>query len=82
MLKSLIERHPWIFYVVPFAAFMAMLVIGPALPVPPRVEAIIRVAVLIAVIVLVARPVLHVSVDPATRRDWARGFGLRALDPA
>ncbi len=58
MLKSLIERYPWISYVVPFAAFMAMLVIGPALPVPPRVEAIIRVAVLIAVIVLVARPVL------------------------
>jgi CAAX prenyl protease-like protein len=58
MLKSLIERHPWVSYVVPFVAFMAMLVVGPALPVPPRVEAVIRVAVLIAVIVLVARPVL------------------------
>lgn len=37
---------------------MAMVVIGPALPVSPRVEMVIRVTVLASVIVLVAWPVL------------------------
>lgn len=58
MFDELSERHPWVPYVVPFVAFMVMLGIGPALPVPPRVEAIIRVTVLVAVIWVVARPVL------------------------
>ncbi len=58
MFQELIDRHPWVPYVVPFVVFMAMLVIGPALPVPPLAESVIRVGVLVTVIVLVARPVL------------------------
>lgn len=57
-MENLSDRHPWVPYVVPFVVFMAMLVIGPALPVSPRVEAVVRVAVLALVIALVARPVL------------------------
>jgi CAAX prenyl protease-like protein len=58
MFERWTERHPWVPYVVPFAVFMAWLVIGPKLPVPPRAEAILRVTALVAVIAVVARPVL------------------------
>ena len=58
MFQRLTERHPWVPYVVPFAVFMAWLVIGPKLPVPPRAEAILRVTALVAVIAAVALPVL------------------------
>jgi uncharacterized protein len=39
------ERHPWIPYVVPFAVFMALLPIDSALSLPPKLEALVRVAV-------------------------------------
>lgn len=54
----LTDRHPWVPYVVPFVAFGAMVYVGPALPVSPSVEAVIRITVLVSVIWLVARPVL------------------------
>ncbi|MEZ4589136.1 MAG: CAAX prenyl protease-related protein [Gemmatimonadales bacterium] len=55
-------RPRWVPYVVPFLVFIAFLSVGPALPVSPRVEAMVRVGVLLAVILLVARPALDVRI--------------------
>lgn len=59
----MLERYPSLRYILPFAVFMVWLGVGPALPVSPRVEAIIRVTVLLAVIALVARPVLSFRME-------------------
>ncbi len=59
----MLERYPSLRYILPFAVFMVWLGVGPALPVSPRVEAIVRVTVLLAVIALVARPVLSFRME-------------------
>lgn len=59
----MLERYPSLRYILPFAVFMVWLGVGPALPVSPRVEAIIRVTVLLAVIALVSRPVLSFRME-------------------
>ena len=63
VLLSVLERYPSLRYILPFAVFMFWLAVGPALPVSPRVEAIIRTAVLLGVILLVARPVLSFRME-------------------
>ncbi len=62
-MPGVLERYPSLRYVLPFAVFMVWLGVGPALPVSPRVEAVIRVTVLLAVIALVARPVLSFRLE-------------------
>src|SRR5690606_14371702 len=49
-------------WTVPFAAFMAFLVIGPKLPVSPAVEGLIRVGSLTAIIWIFSRRVLDFRV--------------------
>ena len=63
VLLSVLERYPSLRYILPFAVFMLWLAVGSALPVSPRVEAIIRTAVLLGVILLVARPVLSFRME-------------------
>ncbi|MBM4188001.1 MAG: CAAX prenyl protease-related protein [Gemmatimonadetes bacterium] len=57
-MNNLVAKFPSLPYLVPFATFALLLMIGPALPLDPRTEAIVRVGVLTAVIVLIARPAL------------------------
>lgn len=52
----------WAPYVIPFAAFMVLLGVGPMLPLSPRAEAGVRVTLLTAVIFLMARPALDFRV--------------------
>jgi CAAX protease family protein len=70
---TLIERHPWIPYVVPFAAFMAVLGAAPYLGLELRGLAVVRSLVPAIVILLVARPVL----DLRASRPWTSvGIGI------
>lgn len=57
-MQGLVAKYPSIPYLVPFIAFLGFLGLGPALPISPRAEAIVRVVVLTAIIWLVARPVV------------------------
>ncbi|MFN0181252.1 MAG: CAAX prenyl protease-related protein [Gemmatimonadales bacterium] len=57
-MQGLVAKYPSIPFVVPFVAFLALLGLGPALPISPRAEAILRVALLTAIIWAVARPVV------------------------
>lgn len=68
----------WVPYVIPFAVFMVLLAVGPMLPLPPRAEAVARVALLTVVIILVARPALDFRVTRpfATVAVGATVFGL------
>ncbi len=67
------ERHPWIPYVVPFAAFMVMLGLAPSLGLSARVDAVVRALVPAIAIGLVAIPVL----DLKPTRPWATiGIGI------
>ena len=59
---SLLDRHPSARYVVPFAAFLALLVVAPRLPVSPAVQAVVWVGVLALIIGVVAWPVLDFRV--------------------
>ncbi len=58
-------------WTVPFAAFMAFLVIGPKLPVSPAVEGLIRVGSLAAIIWIFSRRVLDFRVT-----HWAGSVAL------
>jgi CAAX prenyl protease-like protein len=49
-MNRLLQRHPSLPYVAPFAAFVVLLVLAPRLPVEPRVEGILRVSLLLAVL--------------------------------
>lgn len=57
-MQTLLAKHPWLPYVVPFVAFVVFLQLGPRLPVSPAAEMIVRVSAMTAIIVLVARPVV------------------------
>lgn len=72
-MESLLSRHPWMPYVVPFAAFLGMLLLGPLLPLSPAVEGIVRVTVLAWVTWLFARPVLSLRM---TRPVATIGLGI------
>src|SRR5688572_3977769 len=67
----LTERYPSFPYVAPFATFMVLLVLGPRLPIPARVEALLRVAVVTAVLLLCSRSVISLQV-----RHWATSIAL------
>lgn len=67
----LTERYPSLPYVAPFATFMLLLVLGPRLPVAPRVEAVLRVALVAAVLLLCSRSVISLRV-----RHWATSIAL------
>jgi len=54
----LLERYPSLPYVAPFATFMALLLLAPALPLPLRPLAILRVAVLVLVLWVFSRRVI------------------------
>jgi len=58
-----VARPRWVPFVVPFLVFVVFLSVGPALPVPPRAEAILRISVLTVVTVAAAGPVLRVRVS-------------------
>lgn len=55
-MNAFVVRHPWIPYVLPFAAFMALLAIAPHGGWSPRAQAILRTAIPLLLIVLVALP--------------------------
>ena len=55
-------RRPWVAYVAPFAIFMLLLGVVPALGLPPRWDALLRVMVPALAIILVARPALDFRV--------------------
>ena len=67
----LTERYPSLPYVAPFATFMVLLVLGPRLPIPARVEAVLRVALVTAVLLLCSRQVISLQV-----RHWATSIAL------
>lgn len=67
----LTERYPSLPYVAPFATFMVLLVLGPRLPIPGRVEAVLRVALVTAVLLLCSRQVISLKV-----RHWATSIAL------
>lgn len=67
----LTERYPSLAYVAPFATFMVLLVVGPRLPIPARVEAVLRVALVTAVLLLCSRQVILLQV-----RHWATSIAL------
>ena len=67
----LTERYPSLPYVAPFATFMLLLVVGPRLPIPARVEAVLRVALVTAVLLLCSRQVISLQV-----RHWATSIAL------
>lgn len=67
----LTERYPSLPYVAPFATFMLLLVVGPRLPIPARVEAVLRVALVTAVLLLCSRQVILLQV-----RHWATSIAL------
>lgn len=68
---TLAERYPSLPYVAPFATFMVLLVLGPRLPIPARVEAVLRVALVAAVLLLCSRQVISLRV-----RHWATSIAL------
>ncbi len=51
------SRRAWVPYVVPFAAFMALLALEQQLPIGPRLSALIRVAIPAALLLVFARRV-------------------------
>ena len=55
---SLTDRFPSLAYVAPFAAFLAMLWLGPKLGMAPWAEAGVRVVVLVGVLWVFSRGVL------------------------
>ena len=67
----LTERYPSLPYVAPFATFMVLLILGPRLPIPGRVEAVLRVALVTAVLLLCSRQVISLKV-----RHWATSIAL------
>lgn len=56
--NALLAKHPWLSYVVPFAAFALVVLAWPGWPASPRLDAVVRTVVLLAVIWLFAKPVL------------------------
>ena len=77
-MQAVLAKYPSIRFVAPFAAFMVFLGLGPALPLSPRAEAVLRIGVLSAVIWAVARPVLSFRmVRPAS--TIAIGVGIFVL---
>ena len=68
---ALTERYPSLPYVAPFATFMVLLVLGPRLPIPARVEAVLRVALVTGVLLLCSRQVISLEI-----RHWATSIAL------
>lgn len=58
-MNSLLQRYPVIAWVAPFAVFMALLALAPALPFGQPWESIVRVAILVAVLVLASGGVIR-----------------------
>jgi CAAX prenyl protease-like protein len=58
-MATLLQRYPVIAWVAPFAVFMALLVVAPALPFGQPWESILRVAILIAVLVVASGAVIR-----------------------
>lgn len=57
-MRGLVAKYPSIPYLVPFAAFLAVLGLSPYLPLSPRAVTIFRVTLLSVIIWVVAKPVL------------------------
>ena len=77
-MKTLLNRHPWLAYVVPFAVFMLILVISPRFDPWPRAWSIARVVLMAVVIAVFAGGVL----DLRLRRPVATiavGIGVFVL---
>lgn len=66
-------------YVVPFAAFLAALALGPKLGVTPRVESLLRVSTLLAIIALLAWPVLRATTVVRSLASAGVGIGVFVL---
>ena len=58
-MHRLLQRHPSLPYVAPFAAFMVLLAVAPRLPLEPRVEGILRVSLLLVVLWVFSRHVIE-----------------------
>jgi CAAX prenyl protease-like protein len=74
----LAERYPSLPYVAPFVLFMALLALGPRLPIGAREEAILRVSLLTAVLWFCSRSVISFRVTHALT-SVALGIGVFAL---
>ena len=74
----LAERYPSLPYVAPFLVFMALLALGPRLPIGPREEAILRVSLLAAVLWFCSRSVISLRTTHALT-SVALGIAVFAL---
>lgn len=75
---QLTERYPSLPYVVPFATFMALLLIAPEVPLPPRLVAVLHVALLAAVLWFFSRKVISLRA-PHWIGSISVGVGVFAL---
>jgi CAAX prenyl protease-like protein len=75
---TILERFPSIPYVAPFATFMALLLVGPVLPLSYRAEALLRFGLVLAVLLVCSWRVVSFRI-----RHWATsaavGIGIFAL---
>jgi len=72
-MNRLVARHPWIPYVVPYAAFMVLLALVPRLALPLLPGALIRNGVPTLLVLLFALPALRVRIS---RPAAAVGIGI------